>query len=403
MESVSQAASTSVPDLMRILHTAPPLDPSWGGPFWSVRGLAQAQVSAGVQVEVRIPATESAVRHLGDWHPVPVTCAGKIRIGPLGWSPDLSKDVLASGAEILHTHGLWLHPSWVARRWKAKLGRPHVASIRGMLEPWALRHRRWKKWPIWHLLEKTNLRTAALLHATSEMEVRSIRNAGLRNAIAVIPNGVSIPDASPVRATSSGRFRAVALGRLHPVKGLPRLIEAWSKNEDRSWELVIAGPDESGHLQQLKALRAKLRLEETVSFQGPVRGEEKRDLLDSADLFVAPSYSENFGIAIAEGLAHGLPVLTTKGTPWAALEAEGAGWWVDNSLEAISAGLALATSKSHTELREMGARGRDLMQAQFSWKSVGDRFHDSYRWLLEGGSPPPWIVPVGSESQALPS
>lgn len=384
---------------MRVLHSCPPLDPSWGGPFWSVRGLAQTLESVGCETSVRMPFAAAAMEHSPSWAPATMNCEGSVRLRALGWSPEFAALVLRSSADILHTHGLWLHPSWVARSWKSRLGRPHVASIRGMLEPWALRHRRWKKWPTWHLLEKSNLRSASLLHATSEMELRSIRRAGLRNAVAVIPNGVSVPDLSSLRVPKSERPRAVALGRIHPVKGLDRLLEAWSEIRPRSWELVIAGPDEGGHLLELDSSRARLHLEDSVTFCGPVRGEAKRELLASADLLVAPSHSENFGIAIAEGLAHGLPVLTTQGTPWAILEAAEAGWWVENSVEAISEGLALATSKSRTDLHEMGSRGRDLMEAQFSWRTVGDRFRDSYRWVLEGGLAPPWIVPVDSEPQ----
>ena len=152
---------------MQILHTAPPLDPTWGGPFWSVRGLAKAQVDLGLEVEVRMPHTDAAAEHLEAWRPATTVVDGEIRLRSLGWSPQFTTGVMNSSADLLHTHGVWLHPSWVARRWKRRLGRPHVLSTRGMLEPWAMIHPKWRKWPIWRLLEKSHLESASLLHATS--------------------------------------------------------------------------------------------------------------------------------------------------------------------------------------------------------------------------------------------
>lgn len=260
-----------------------------------------------------------------------------------------------------------------------------------MLEPWAMAHRRWKKWPIWHLMEKSNLRSASLIHATSDGEARSLRRLGLEAPIAVIANGVSIPPFAPSLGNRGGPCRAVFIGRIHPVKGLDRLLHAWQAVACSGWTLQIAGPDEMGHLEELQVLCRRLGVASQVTFRGAVDEAGKRELLESADLFVAPSHTENFGIAIAEALAHGVPVLTTQGTPWEVLDRIGAGWWTENSKDGIAQGLTSAISTTRDQLHQMGIRGRDLVQDRLGWAAIGAQFVDSYQWLLEGGAAPPWI------------
>lgn len=386
---MGQSGGPSLLLQMKILHTSPPMGPSYGGPFESVRNLAKSLCRAGHEIEVRMPWSEAAAGHVEEWEPAEVSVKGEIRIGPLGWSPEYARDLLATEAEVIHTHGLWLHPSWGALAWKKRHEGPHVISVRGMLEPWAWRHKAWKKRPVWWLWERRNLQTAGLLHATSEQEVRSIRERGLTAPVAVIPNGVELPNIG--RRTSNiepGKRRALFLSRVHPVKGLPMLLEAWAKLRPEDWELRIVGPDEGGHREELERQAAALRLGGEVVFEGALAGEAKAAAYREADLFVLPTHSENFGIAVAEAMAHGLPVITTQGAPWKVLEEEGCGWWTPVSVEGIAAALEDAIYRNDEELVAMGARGRQVVMERFSWDGIAQEMIACYEWLLGRGPKP---------------
>lgn len=378
-----------------VLHSTPAMGPSYGGPFQSVRRLAQAQMAAGWEVRVRMPWSAEAWQHRDDWLPVDCEVRGRQLPGGLDWSPALARDIPHFEGDLLHTHGLWTHASWVARAWKrGHPGRLHVASPRGMLEPWALEHHGWKKRPVWWLVERFNLQSAALLHATSTTEADNLRRLGLAPPIAVVPNGVDVPELSPLDTTTLQPPRertALFLSRLHPKKGLPLLIEAWHKARPTGWRLVIAGPDEGGHRREIEEQIHQCGLTPVIQCVGPLNQEERSRAFAESELLVLPTHSENFGMAVAEALAHGVPVITTHGAPWELLQTGRCGWWVPVSIPALAQALAAATALPSEELRTMGARGRHLMREHFSWSAVANQLLECYQWLLSGGPPPAWV------------
>jgi glycosyltransferase involved in cell wall biosynthesis len=163
------------------------------------------------------------------------------------------------------------------------------------------------------------------------------------------------------------------------------LIEAWARVRPNGWRLQIAGPDEGGHRMQVENAVFAAGITEFVSFIGPVAAQKKEAVFSNADLFVLPSHSENFGLVVAEALAHGLPVLTTTGAPWSMLAERGCGWWVDATDDHIAAGLRQATSCDADQLNAMGARGREWVRAEFSWQRVAKEFITTYEGLLATG------------------
>jgi glycosyltransferase involved in cell wall biosynthesis len=189
-------------------------------------------------------------------------------------------------------------------------------------------------------------------------------------------------------ATDSGRV-LLSLGRIHPKKGLDRLIRAWVRVESAypEWRLRIVGPDELGHASQLAALAAELKTQR-VSIEGPVAGDAKTAAYREADLFVLPTLNENFGITVAEALAAGTPVIATKGAPWHGLAREGCGWWIDHGVEPLVATLAEAMDMERGVLRAKGAKGRAWMKRDFSWDRVAHDMLDVYGWLSSGSEMP---------------
>lgn len=248
----------------------------------------------------------------------------------------------------------------------------------------------------WPLLQRPALRGAACFHATAESEYRDIRRLGFLQPVAIIPNGIDVP-VLPDRSPHPQRT-LLFLGRIHVVKGLDMLLPAWRAVQENfpDWRLVIAGSDEgyrgtSGYLAEVKALAQRLGLQR-VEFPGPLYGQDKRQAYRNADLYVLPSYSENFGMTVAEALSVGTPVIVSRGAPWSGLEENGAGWWIEIGVPPLIASLKYALARSPAELACIGKQGRLWMQEQFSWRSIGARMTATYRWLCDRSLPmPTWI------------
>lgn len=350
--------------------------PSYGGPAYSVSRLAVALVQAGA--EVGLWAADQSARA------VSLPSAGT-SIERLRGNANESLDAFGR-PDVIHDSGIWLpHNHRLAALAQAE-GIRRIVSTRGMLEPWARRHKRVKKAIAWRLFQRSDLRRAAMLHATSNQEKENIERIGIGVPLCMIPNGVDLPTGVwrvPHQAGNEvGARVALFVGRIYPVKGLPMLVEAWARIGPAGWRLHIVGPDEGGHRAEVQRAVVRAGLSDVVSFVGPLTGEAKTAALRSAELLVLPSYSESFGIAVAEGLAHGLPVLTTTGTPWSGLVERGCGWWVTPNEADIGNALRQATSMDRGMLIAMGLKGRAWIEAEFGWDAVAARFGRAYEALL---------------------
>ena len=318
------------------------------------------------------------------------------RIGRRFWASALLKGALleeARHADVLHNHGLWIAANGYAvaavRGTKCRL----VTSPRGTLSRVALSHSRLAKTIAWHAGHKRVVQDACFLHATGQGELEDIRNLGLRNPVAVIPNGVDIPEQIEGPDERLGRFRElIFVGRLHPIKGLDVLLRAWRnvQGDAQDWRLLFVGPDEGGYESDLKRLSRSLGCERVI-FGGPAYGSEKSRAYFRASLFILPSKSENFGMAAAEALAHGVPAVISKGAPWKGVEENGCGWWVDASVDSLTETLKVSLSKSPEELTGMGARGRSWMIREFNWERISRMMLDTYEWAIHGGEAPLWV------------
>jgi glycosyltransferase involved in cell wall biosynthesis len=367
------------------------LSRSAGGPFLSVSGLARAVVDFPTRQVSVVGAYADARLWPEDqdrWQATPLAAMPYQGVRTAFALRNTVQMAIAGDRgrripSIVHLHGIWDAGSLALIQDIRDF--PLVVSPRGMLEPWALQQRRLKKAIAMRLWQHALLAEAQLLHATSEMECVGFRRLGLRNPVAVIPNGVDVPaDPTAFRSPSSKRNerkQCVFLSRVHPKKGLPLLLVAWHRVRPHGWSLAIAGNAELGHDVEVQAIIRRLKLDD-VSLVGDLRGEEKWRFLADADLFVLPSYSENFGIAVAEALAMGVPVITTTGTPWQEVQSCGIGWWVDPQVEALAEALAAATSEPIERLRERGTRGREYALSRFTWDAIGARMRGCYDWLL---------------------
>ena len=386
------------------IYVTTSLSRSSGGPFHSVSGLARA-------VAAEAPGSVSVVGAYADaalwpedcrqWSATPLAAVpyrGLLTVGAMRRCLRTVLDSVADrgAAPLVHLHGLWDAASLTLASTSESSRIPLVISPRGMLEPWALRHRGSKKKLALTLWQRSQLVHAGLLHATSAMECEGFRQAGLRNPVAIVPNGIDLPadigdlGSRASREAPSSR-RCVFLSRLHPKKGLPMLLAAWARLRPRGWTLQIAGSGEPRHEREVRDTIERLKLD-GVTLEGDLRGADKWRFLATADLFVLPTYSENFGIAVAEAMAAGLPVITTRGTPWQVLRDEQMGWWVDADEPSLTGALREATSAPSAVLAERGGRARSHAIATYSWPAIGRRMLDCYRWLRGIGPTPTDIV-----------
>lgn len=377
---------------LRAIHVVPRLIAESSGPSHTVPHLCRSLTDSGVAVELHV-LEPLPVREL----PYPATAYPTTRLPGayrLGVSPRMAAalEQAAHAADILHTHSLWMmpniYPGRVARRSRCKL----VISPRGTLEPWAWRRSRWRKALIWYLGQARTLRAADLFHATARSEYEAIRARGFTQQVALIPNGVHIPERRS-RGSVEAKRSLLFLSRIHPKKQVDLLLRVWRRLEPAfpDWHLTVAGPLGNPYARAMENLAPELG-GTRVTFPGELHASVKLEALGAADLFVLPTRSENFGLAIAEALASGVPVITTHGAPWAGLVSHGCGWWIPDSEVEIEQTLQHAMSRSRAELRAMGARGRAWMQQSFSWHQVGAQMATTYRWLLGQADRPEWVL-----------
>ena len=376
-----------------------------GGLFECVRRLCQVlKLEQGLEVEILGLEDENTSQDLGAWYPLRPRVVAVWGPRLFGYSPQLRRRLQEARADILHAHGLWMHPSLASLQWARQSRRPYIVSPQGMLDPWALRNSGWKKRIAAWLFENAHLQGAACLHALCRSEALSIRRYGLGNPICVIPNGVDLPQNGPTDPPPwrdrRGRDRKVMLylGRLHPKKGLVNLLRAWASLHRggleglAEWSLVVAGWDQGGHESALKTLAAKLNLQDHVVFIGPQFNEAKAATFCQADAFILPSFSEGLPVAILEAWAYGLPVLMTPQCNLPEGFEAGAAIAIDPEVESIAHGLEELFSMSDSERKGMGARGRALVQEKFYWPKIAAEMKAVYEWILGGGSPPSCVM-----------
>ncbi|MFT5329584.1 MAG: glycosyltransferase involved in cell wall biosynthesis [Parasphingorhabdus sp.] len=378
---------------IRAVHLVASIDNEAAGPSVSVPRLAEEQAKLGMEVELSTVATGDAParriapavqqhRHAPSFAGVPVVS----RLVP---SQSMVDDLTAraSSIHIAHTHGLWLLPNVYSMK-MAQAGTRLVLSPRGMLGKDALAFSRGKKRVFHALFQQRALAKTSLLHATSEAEIEDIRAFGLKTPVVLAPNGVDIPD-SDAPAPKSGYRTILSLGRVHPKKGLDRLVSAFAALECEfpGWRLRIIGPSEIGYGEKLKQLVGELGAS-SITVEPPLFGADKLDAYREAEIFVLPTLHENFAMTVAEALAAGTPVISTKGAPWAGLETERCGRWIDHGVEPLAAALRATMALSDAERADMGVRGRAWMKRDFSWRAVASTLSDAYTWLVKKGEAP---------------
>lgn len=372
---------------LRVVLLTAKMSPAAGGLSVSVPSLAHG-LDAFDDIETHVLGTQDP----GDpeawrsWGPR-VQALPAARPAALQRAPAMSSTLERVAPDLIDVQGLFTWASYVSLVYWRRHGKPYIVTPRGMLDPWARRNSAWKKHLFSAFAESAHLSHAQCLRATAEMEAHHFRKMGLRNPIAIVPNSIAMPELGP-RSTSP-RSQVLFLSRLHPKKGADLLLRAWGALQDHhpTWDLMIAGIDETGHEGELKALGGRLGLKR-VTFLGDVHGEAKAALYRKSDLFVLPTHAENFGLVIAEALSHEVPVITTTNAPWARMEEKHCGWWIPLSVGRLSDTMAHAMTRPRAELQEMGARGRAWIASDFAPERTAARIREVYLWAAGRANKP---------------
>jgi glycosyltransferase involved in cell wall biosynthesis len=396
---------------MNIAFVLPYLADRFGGPVSVAKGTGRALARMGHEVSYWATGTNDDCRdeaatvgaHLFDTN------------WPHAWyrSTGLRRGLSdAIGlTDILQVHSVWTYPPYAAGRIARRKGIPYVIRPAGTLQPWALgngRLKRLKKAAYFRLIAKSLMDRAACVQAASVQEAEQVQRLGHTGSVTVIPNGVDVSglaDGDNAAAETywprlKGRPVVAFMSRLSPEKGLDLLIPAWAEIVKspafRDAMLVIAGPDFRGYQDTVQSMIDKHGVGSSVLVPGMVQGARKSSLLKRADVFVLPSYSENFGIVVAEAMACGTPVVTTTGTPWQQLHTVDAGRWVPPTKEEIGLAIRELLGMSESQRRQMGRRGAALIREQYTWDQAARKLLTVCDCVFKGKPIPLYPEPMKS-------
>ncbi len=319
--------------------------------------------------------------------------------------PETDLEAAVRSAEVVHLHGLWQGHTRRGAKEARRAGVPYLIAAHGMAEPWALRHKAFKKRVYTALVEGKNLRRAACLHALSRPEIEHLRALAPRTPIGLIPNGVDLapfdhlPDRAEFEAEHPevvGKFVLLFYSRLHAKKGLDLLVKALGAlaKSHPTLHLALAGNDD-GALTPFRAAVESLGLADRVTYVGHVSGEKSRRTWAAADAFVLPSYSEGFSMAILEALAARLPVVVTTACHFPELAKAGGGIVVEPTESGVTEGLRDLLERSVDQRRSLAERGRSLVEEHYTWDRQAERLSAVYRWVAGGGTAPEAVEMAG--------
>lgn len=364
---------------MKILHYIPSIDRSSGGVGAYMQLLAR-ELGKLVELHILTHASENEL----------VIENADVHYMTSNWMPwgsakleftSILEDIKPS---VFHTNSCWLPLSAKTAMWAKKRGYKVVYTPHGMLEPWVIKKNYWKKkLPALLLFQKRALVISDILVATAKSEKDNLIKLGYNKKIYVLPNSVEV-DKIELKQDWSIKRKIFFIALLRPNKGADLLIRAVERLKDvmKEYKVIIAGKGNEEYERELRLLVNQSGVEEIIELPGSIFGEEKWQLYRESDVFVLPTLNENFGIVIAESLSSGTPVITTKGAPWPELETEECGWWIDRDVDSLVQALKSFLCKTPEELKDMGLRGRKLVEEKYSSEKVAKQFLAMYERLI---------------------
>lgn len=380
---------------MKVCIFTASIDKKDGGPSRSTPILAKGLSLVGVETTLMSLSTDDMNTHLLDGSQVDI-----VKVNRNYNSDSLERLLLEGQYDLIHGQNLWDPFYHNMARITRKHGIPYIVTPRGCLEPWAYKGqgfiRNMKKKIAMLLYQKNDLDKANCILATAEMEANNIRALGITAPIAVIPNGIDVSEykCRSLEEKANVKKQIVFLSRIHQKKGIEFLINAWEnlKTSYPDWKVVIAGNGDEAYIKRLRSLILSKDMQDCVSIIPPVFGADKHKLYCESSLFVLPTYSENFGMVIAEAMSCGVPVITTTGTPWQELNEKHLGWCIELSLNNLMTTLSSAIDLGQECLFNMGQECSKYIFETYQYTEVAEKNKAVYEWIVGGADKPNYVV-----------
>ena len=373
---------------MKILSFVSSLDLSSGGPSRSVPMLAKGLAELGVDITLMTIRSENMNTHALEGTTV------KLKVlEPTFSRKEIAKYLADERFELIQIQSVWEMPYHKMILEARKQNIPYIVTPRGMLEPWSLSQKKWKKKLAWWLYQRNDVQKSACVFTTAKMEAEHVSNLGITTCKAVIPNGIET-DAYPCKTSVEGvKKQVLFLSRVHVKKGIELLFEAWKRlhTDYADWQLLVIGNGEAEYIHSLENRVESLGLKDSIKILPPVFGEAKIKVYQESALFCLPSFSENFGMVIAEAMSCGTPVITTTNCPWEILNETDTGWCVDLSVDNLERALREAMGMDANALYDMGQRASKFIYDNFDYRSITRKTLRLYEWLLNSGEKPEFV------------
>lgn len=373
---------------MKILSFVSSLDLSSGGPSRSVPMLVKGLAELGVDITLMTIRSENM-----NIHSLEGTSAKLKVLSPSFSRKEIAKYLADERFELIQIQSVWEMPYHKVILEARKQNIPYIVTPRGMLEPWSLSQKKWKKKLAWWLYQRNDVQKSACVFTTAKMEAEHVSNLGITTCKAVIPNGIET-DAYPCKTSvECVKKQVLFLSRVHVKKGIELLFEAWKRlhSDYVDWQLLVIGNGETEYIHSLENRVESFGLKDSIKILPPVFGEAKIKVYQESALFCLPSFSENFGMVIAEAMSCGTPVITTTNCPWEILNETDTGWCVDLSVENLEHALREAMGMDANALYDMGQRASKLIYDNFDYRSVTRKTLRLYEWLLNSGEKPEFV------------
>ena len=382
---------------MKVIHVVPYASSLYGGPPVVVAQMADTLVGLGVEVDV-VTTTAHGNAELDVPTGQPIIKNGVryfyfTRQGPKFWMFSWSLRCWlyrhVRDYDLVHVHGLFAYTTLPACSAARYFGKPYVITPHGMLDPWCLSHKWWKKLPYYYFLERLNLQRASAVHVTSSFEAVGMAKLGFEAKTHVNPLYVEMSDRPAHNPRDEHVLTLLFFSRLDPIKGLPTLLQALALLRARSGIAVvlkIAGQGSDEYLSVLQALVIRLKISDNVRFVGFLQGEAKSQALADADVFVLPSYHENFSLATAEAMASGLPVIVSDQVGIAREISDAAAGIVVPIDSPVALADAIEKFGSAKYRQITGENGRKLVKQKFSKEEFGESLLQVYKNVLTHSS-----------------
>ncbi len=384
---------------MKILIFTPYIGSSYGGISKAVKEIAESLGNLGIKVDlittnadnlekIKVPLNQwideehYRIKYFSCWHSHDLI----ISLPLINW---LIKNI--HEYDIVHTNTVF-SPVVSFVHWLCQLQQiPYIMTPHGMLEPWALSYKAWKKRLYYNLFEQPALRKASAIQVIANAEAHNVNSLGFHNFF-VVPNGIhrqefeNIPNSEVFYQkfpATRNKTLILFLGRIDPKKGLDLLAPAFAKVHAKfsNTHLVVAGPDNIGFLSTAKNYFIQSQCLDAVSFTGILTGDLKRAVLATANLYVAPSYSEGFSLSVLEGMASGLPCVITTGCNFPEAAIAKAAQVVDINSDAIADALIECLSFPQ-QAEAMGDRASDFIFQNYTWEVAAQKLVKVYEAII---------------------